>query len=138
MDRKPNTNSTIQSQLFEYRIIRIIRCNSVSYKFKELQFNSVQSLGMIVWQRGNLTTFIILFQRIKAKPDLLPWIFQLNSKQVRCRFWLFPQFYRLVQHLFNCLLYDVLIRTTQFYFVLNFTHNYYFRKLPDWRKYYSS
>ena len=29
MDRIPNTNSTIRSQLFEYRIIRIIRCNSV-------------------------------------------------------------------------------------------------------------
>ena len=28
MDRIPNTNSTIWSQLFEYRIIRIIRCNS--------------------------------------------------------------------------------------------------------------
>ena len=25
---RPNTNSTIRSQLFEYRIIRIIRCNS--------------------------------------------------------------------------------------------------------------
>ena len=28
MDRIPNTNSTIQSQLFEYQIIQIIRCNS--------------------------------------------------------------------------------------------------------------
>ena len=28
MDRIPNTNSTIRSQLFEYRIIRIICCNS--------------------------------------------------------------------------------------------------------------
>ena len=28
MDRIPNTNSTIRSQLFEYQIIRIIRCNS--------------------------------------------------------------------------------------------------------------
>ena len=28
-DRIPNTNSTIQSQLFEYQIIRIICCNSV-------------------------------------------------------------------------------------------------------------
>ena len=28
MDRIPNTNSTIRSQLFEYRIIRIIRSNS--------------------------------------------------------------------------------------------------------------
>ena len=28
MDRIPNMNSTIWSQLFEYRIIRIIRCNS--------------------------------------------------------------------------------------------------------------
>ena len=28
IDRIPNTNSTIRSQLFEYRIIRIIRCNS--------------------------------------------------------------------------------------------------------------
>ena len=29
MDRIPNTNSTISSQLFEYRIIQIIRSNSV-------------------------------------------------------------------------------------------------------------
>ena len=28
MDRIPNTNNTIRSQLFEYRIIRIIRSNS--------------------------------------------------------------------------------------------------------------
>ena len=28
MDQIPNTNSTIQYQLFEYRIIRIIHCNS--------------------------------------------------------------------------------------------------------------
>ena len=33
MDRIPNTNSTIRSQLFEYRIIRIIRSNSVSNVF---------------------------------------------------------------------------------------------------------
>ena len=28
----PNTNSTIWSQLFEYRIIRIIRCNCIAEK----------------------------------------------------------------------------------------------------------
>ena len=38
MDRIPNTNSTIQSQLFEYRIIRIIRSNSVVGSIPELHF----------------------------------------------------------------------------------------------------
>ena len=51
MDRIPNMNSTIRSQLFEYRIIRIIRCNSdLSLSF--VYYRTSQRCSVIVLSKS--------------------------------------------------------------------------------------
>ena len=46
MDQIPNMNSTIWSQLFEYQIIRIIRCNSEVYTSPTSTYDTfLESLG---------------------------------------------------------------------------------------------
>ena len=64
MDRIPNTNSTIRSQLFEYQIIRIIRCNSEIHTCYDiiLEKHIMYSTGcpkqfdnfIMIWKHANI------------------------------------------------------------------------------------